>query len=739
VSVRGRIFPFSAIVSQDQMKLALVLNVVNPLIGGVLIRGERGTGKSTAVRALAKLLPQLRIVRACPFNCDPDNAETLCSLCKEKLAKGEKLEVDEREMHVVEIPLGVTEDRVVGSLDIECAIREGVRALEPGLLAAANRNILYVDEINLLSDHIIDDLLDSAAMGFNTIEREGISVTHPSKFILIGSMNPEEGELRPQILDRLGLTVDVVTVKDFNMRLEILKRVDQFDLNPAKFREKFSDSEIALRDRIVKAKQILDKVTIPLKLMEVIVKLCLDLNVETHRGEITIMRCAKAIAALAGRLEVNREDVEKAAMLALMHRMAHLGTTKPEDIMKQIQSALEKAFNSMENEKGEENQSQEPAESQESDIKKNENSSEDVKSDALSFLPAQQASNEPSEDSQEAQPPISQEDGDIQGLDGKPDSIDKNYQPKKWRESLDDLQKIAKAGNVFKLGRKNVSTHRRVPALGKRIRKKGTLIKGKYVSYKIPKEKSSSIAFDATIRAAAPYQKRRCEASDLAIKLDMSDIREKIFEYQAPLSIVFVLDASGSMFRMLKQMKRVILSLHDDAYQNRDKVGLIVFQGYDAIVLQQPTVNLPAVVDKLSFVQSDSWTPLASGLQKGLEVLKIEVKRNKDIVPVLVVLTDGGANVPMSQNAPPAFHNSQYYNQLEQEIEEISGRLHEEKIYTVVLWPENAKMRGPRHQRIAEAIAKRSNGDFFVIKSSADITDLIHGREYSESTSIDKA
>ncbi|MDD1778660.1 MAG: VWA domain-containing protein, partial [Candidatus Helarchaeota archaeon] len=645
MSVRGRIFPFSAIVSQDQMKLALVLNVVNPLIGGVLIRGERGTGKSTAVRALAKLLPQLKIVRSCPFNCDPDHIESLCSLCKEKLEKGEKLEVDQREMHVVEIPLGVTEDRVVGSLDIECAIREGVRALEPGLLAAANRNILYVDEINLLSDHIIDDLLDSAAMGFNTIEREGISVTHPSKFILIGSMNPEEGELRPQILDRLGLTVDVVTVKDFNMRLEILKRVDQFDLNPAKFRDKFQESETALRDRIVKAKQILDNVTIPTKLMEVIVKLCLDLNVETHRGEITILRCAKAIAALAGRTEVNREDVEKAAMLALLHRMGNLGNAKPEDIMKQIQSALEKAFDSMENQKNEEAGSQETTESQESDIKKNENSSEDVKSDALSFLPAQQASNEPSEDTQEAQNPPTEEDGDIQGLDGKPDSIDKNYQPKKWRESLDDLAKIAKASNVFKLGRKNVSTHRRVPALGKRIRKKGTLIKGKYVSYKIPKEKSSSIAFDATIRAAAPFQKRRCEASDLAIKLDMSDIREKIFEYQAPLSIVFVLDASGSMFRMLKQMKRVILSLHDDAYQNRDKVGLIVFQGYDAIVLQQPTVNLPAVVEKLSFVQSDSWTPLASGLQKGLEVLKIEVKRNKDIVPVLVVLTDGGANV----------------------------------------------------------------------------------------------
>ncbi|MHA1263876.1 MAG: VWA domain-containing protein [Candidatus Helarchaeota archaeon] len=728
-----RVFPFSAIVAQDQMKLALVLNVVNPLIGGVLIRGERGTGKSTAVRALAKLLPKMKAVKGCPFNCDPDNPETLCSMCKAKYDEGNGLEIEEREMRVVEIPLGVTEDRVVGSLDIECAIREGIRALEPGILAAANRNILYVDEINLLSDHIIDDLLDSAAMGVNTIEREGISVSHPSNFILVGSMNPEEGELRPQILDRLGLTVDVATVMDFNQRLEILKRVEMFDTNPDSFREKFKESESELQKRIIKAKEIVNEVKIPQKLMEVIVKLCMQLQVETHRGEITIARCAKAIAALAGRKLVTRDDVEKAAMLALMHRVGKPGITKPEEAMKQIKNALEDAMNEMDSEGTEESQSQESITSEENNKKKNELMSEqEDAADSLSFLPSEQTSVEPFEESNEAENPAQEFEGEIKGFDGAPDFIDKNYKPKSWRESLDHLDKVADASNVFKLGRKNVSAPRRTPTLGKRIRKQGTAIKGKYIAYKIPKEKASSIAFDATIRAAAPFQKHRSERNNLSLKIDVQDIREKIYEYQAPLSIVFVLDASGSMFRMLKQMKKVILSLHDDAYQNRDKVGLVVFQGYEAVVLQQPTVNLPAVVEKLSFIQSDSWTPLASGLQKGLEILKTEVRRNRDIIPVLVVLTDGGANVPISQNAPPAFHNSQYYNQLEDEIVNVSEELRDAKIFTIVLWPENAKMRGPRHRRIAEAIANNSGGDFFVIKSTAEITDLIRGREFFE-------
>lgn len=340
------------------------------------------------------------------------------------------------------------------------------------------------------------------------------------------------------------------------------------------------------------------------------------------------------------------------------------------------------------------------------------------------------------DETSETEAPSQELEGEIQGFDGRPDFIDKDFEPKKWRDPLENLDRVADAGNVFKLGRKNPATHRRAPKLGKRIRKQGIAIKGKYISSKIPKEKASSIALDATIRAAAPFQKSRSGRSNLALKVDIQDIREKIYEYQAPLSIVFVLDASGSMFRMLKQMKRVILSLHDDAYQNRDKVGLIVFQGYEAVVLQYPTVNLPAVVEKLSYIQSDSWTPLASGLQRGLEVLKIEVRRNKDVIPVLVVLTDGGANVPISQNAPPAFHNSQYYNQLEREIQEVSGELRDSGIFTIVLWPENAKMRGPRHRRIAQAIADNSNGDFFVIKSTAEITDLIRGREFFEAHTI---
>ncbi|NHI91930.1 MAG: magnesium chelatase [Candidatus Lokiarchaeota archaeon] len=348
------IFPFTAIVGQEKMKLALVLNVINPLIGGVLIRGERGTGKSTAVRALAELLPEIDVIQGCFFNCSPNDSEGVCEECKIKLEKG-LASIIKKKKRVVEIPLSATEDKVVGSLDIERAIKEGIKALDPGLLAAANRNILYVDEINLLSDHIVDDLLDSAAFGINKIEREGISIAHPAKFALVGSMNPEEGELRPQILDRLGLSIDIVSIDDKKLRLEILKRVEKFDSDPIGFIQAFAEREKELQNKIDLAINLIKGIIIPPKLQRLIVQICLNLQVPTHRGEITIARCAKALAAFDGRKEVNEKDVLTAAQLALGHRV-DMTNMNQEDVEKKIADTFRKAKDQVDEESDEDSQ-----------------------------------------------------------------------------------------------------------------------------------------------------------------------------------------------------------------------------------------------------------------------------------------------------------------------------------------------------------------------------------------------
>src|SRR5213596_1073940 len=267
------VYPFSAIVGQDKMKLALILNAIHPAIGGVLIRGEKGTGKSTAVRALARLLPELTVVADCPYRCDPDAPEALCSDCQDRLARGETLPRGRRRMRVVELPINASEDRVVGTIDLEAALKEGARRFEPGVLAEANRNILYVDEVNLLDDHIVDVLLDAAAMGVNTVEREGVSVSHPSRFILVGTMNPEEGELRPQLLDRFGLCVDVEGIRDLDQRVAIVEKRAVWEDDPNLFYQQHAESEQSVRSQIAEAIATFPEVTLPREILRLIADL----------------------------------------------------------------------------------------------------------------------------------------------------------------------------------------------------------------------------------------------------------------------------------------------------------------------------------------------------------------------------------------------------------------------------------------------------------------------------------
>ncbi|CEJ45738.1 magnesium chelatase ATPase subunit I [Umezakia ovalisporum] len=320
-SARRVVFPFTAIVGQEEMKLALLLNVIDPKIGGVMIMGDRGTGKSTTIRALADLLPEIPVVADDPFNSDPKDPDVMSDEVRQMLAQGAEIPVAHKKVQMVDLPLGATEDRVCGTIDIEKALSEGVKAFEPGLLAKANRGILYVDEVNLLDDHLVDVLLDSAASGWNTVEREGISIRHPARFVLVGSGNPEEGELRPQLLDRFGMHAEIHTVKEPPLRVQIVEQRAEFDQNPAAFLEKYKSQQEALQQKIVNAQKLLPEVTIEYDQRVKVSEICSELDVDGLRGDIVSNRAAKALTAFEGRRQVTVDDIKRVITLCLRHRL----------------------------------------------------------------------------------------------------------------------------------------------------------------------------------------------------------------------------------------------------------------------------------------------------------------------------------------------------------------------------------------------------------------------------------
>jgi len=315
------VFPFTAIVGQEEMKLALILNVIDPKIGGVMIMGDRGTGKSTTVRALVDLLPEIQVVANDPFNSDPNDPEMMSQEVRDRLKANEELPVASRKITMVDLPLGATEDRVCGTIDIEKALTDGVKAFEPGLLAKANRGILYVDEVNLLDDHLVDVLLDSAASGWNTVEREGISISHPARFILVGSGNPEEGELRPQLLDRFGMHAQIGTVKEPDLRVQIVEQRAQFDESPLEFRTNYAVSQQELTDKISEARKRLKDVTVDYDLRVKISQICSELDVDGLRGDLVTNRASIALTAFEGRTEVTPQDIYRIIPLCLRHRL----------------------------------------------------------------------------------------------------------------------------------------------------------------------------------------------------------------------------------------------------------------------------------------------------------------------------------------------------------------------------------------------------------------------------------
>lgn len=660
-------FPFSAIVSLDDLKLALILNAINPKIGGVLIRGSKGSGKTTAVRALADVLPNIRTVKDCPFGCNPEDPSNMCEKCRADYLKSGFLPVQEKKMRVVDLPLGATEDAVVGTIDIEKAIKSGLQSFEPGILAEANQNILYIDEVNLLPDHIADDLLDAAATGWNSVEREGISVKHPSRFILVGTMNPEEGQIRPQLLDRFALSAEAKNVTHVAERVEIVKRNIDFEADPGAFVKKNNAAQKELSGRILRARENLPKVEISNQLIEIICALCLELKVDGIRPDIVITKTAMTLAAFENKKSVTTEHVAKAAELALNHRTREGGFQEPatpQEIGEVLSQKLKNA-----------NSQGEPSTSRTTEKVRGKVDSEEPlkdKSKRRFLSPFGIRSRKGEEREAEKAKTFEGEtwlDLPMRAGETKKRELIIEARPEKGgkhatfaEESKLPFANLAsgtrfmdriKESKFFRLKLFSINkrpSRKTVRTVGKRAESLTSIRRGRSVDWKTPEDTPKDVHFPATIRSAARRQQEREHDSGIAIKIHPEDIKEKLRIYRAPMTIVFVLDLSESMIEAIDSMKEVMLRLHNDAYRYRDRVGLVAFKDTGAIVAQHPTGNLRLVASRLLRLRMSGLTPLAAGMLKGLEVLKEEKRRNSSTIPVLTIITDGEANVPLRQN-----------------------------------------------------------------------------------------
>lgn len=589
-------YPFTAIVGQDDLRLALLLNAVSPAVGGVLVRGEKGTAKSTAVRALSALLPEVDVVTGCRFSCDPTAPDPACPDGPHEAGTGAA-----RAARMVELPVGASEDRLVGALDIERALAEGVKAFEPGLLAHAHRGILYVDEVNLLHDHLVDLLLDAAAMGASYVEREGVSVRHAARFLLVGTMNPEEGELRPQLLDRFGLTVEVKASREPDQRVEVVRRRLAYDDGPAAFAARWDDEESSVRARIVAARALLPEVRLGDAALRQIAATCAAFEVDGMRADIVMARTATALAAWAGRTDVLAEDVRQAALLALPHRRRRNPFDAPGLDEDKLDDTLQ--------EFGDQGEDDDP--------------DPDGPGGGGGGRPPQDDG--PSSDTPAGDTPARPEEGE----GGEPQT------------SGAKEQQAVRAGEPFRT--KMLS----VPGLGEGAagrRSRARTAHGRTTGARRPQGALTKLHLAATVQAAAPHQRARGRSGrGLVVRRD--DLRQATREGREGNLVLFVVDASGSMAarQRMGAVKGAVLSLLLDAYQRRDKVGLITFRGKEAEVALPPTSSVDAAAARLESLPTGGRTPLAAGLLKAHEVLRVERMRDPSRRPLVVVVTDGRA------------------------------------------------------------------------------------------------
>ncbi|QHA03918.1 putative cobaltochelatase [Streptomyces broussonetiae] len=586
-------FPFTAVVGQDDLRLALLLNAVSPAVGGVLVRGEKGTAKSTAVRALSALLPEVAVVPGCRFSCDPAAPDPACPDGPHEPEGGVR-----RPARMVELPVGASEDRLVGALDIERALAEGVKAFEPGLLADAHRGILYVDEVNLLHDHLVDLLLDAAAMGASYVEREGVSVRHAARFLLVGTMNPEEGELRPQLLDRFGLTVEVAASREPDQRVEVVRRRLAYDDDPAGFAARWADEEAAVRHRIVAARELLPGVRLGDGALRQIAATCAAFEVDGMRADIVMARTATALAAWAGRTDVLAEDVRQAALLALPHRRRRNPFDAPGLDEDKLDETLEQFSGENDGE-------------------------DDPDPDGPGGGGGRpQPDSGPRGDGDTAARPEAGEDGQPQASGAQEQSAVRAAEP--FRTKVLSVPGIGEGA----AGRRSRARTEHGRTTGAR-RPRGTLTK---------------LHLAATVQAAAPHQRVRGRSGPgLVIRRD--DLRQATREGREGNLVLFVVDASGSMAarQRMGAVKGAVLSLLLDAYQRRDKVGLVTFRGSGADVALPPTSSVDAAAVRLESLPTGGRTPLAAGLLKAHEVLRVERLRDPARRALVVVVTDGRA------------------------------------------------------------------------------------------------
>lgn len=629
-------YPFTALVGADELTTALVLSAISPEIGGVLVRGEKGTAKSTAVRALAAVLPEQRVAGGCRFGCDPDRSED----CPDRPHEDAPTT---RPARLVELPVGATEDRVVGSLDLRRALGDGEAAYQPGLLADAHRGILYVDEVNLLHDHLVDVLLDAAAMGRNTVERDGVSISHPARITLVGTMNPEEGELRPQLLDRFGLTVHVAASRDPHVRAEVVRRRLEADLDPAGFATRYAAPEAELTARLAAAREAVLRIRLDDRTLRTIARVCAGFDVDGMRADIVTARTAVAHAAWRGRDEVTRADIRAAALLALPHRRRRAPFDAPgldEELLDRLLDEEPEDEPPGGDDDGSPDRTPDDA-----DTHAPSDASEGDPSDAAPDAgPSGPSGRDPSGDSPE--PPSTE--GANQSIDppheSRPEALESpapgGSTPADSDPADSDPAGTVAAGTPYRARRLELTgvgagpSGRRSPALTPRGRVVGTHPTGHEPA-------GAPVHLTATLRASAARRAGRTGPT----RVTGDDLRHAITRGREANLVLLAVDASGSMAarKRMGEVKTAVLSLLLDAYQRRDRVGLVTFRGTGAELALPPTSSVDAAAARLAEMPHGGRTPLAEGLTEIAKVVARERIRDRNQRALVVLVTDGRA------------------------------------------------------------------------------------------------